>query len=97
MRKRVRGENLRYGPWRLGKAGIWVNGFAVVYLVITTVFSFFPPVLPVTRGNMNYSSLVFGAVVLGGLGYYGMRKRRVYLGPVVEIPIVVMEEAAHLD
>ena len=90
--RKIRGEHIRYGPWRMGRAGLWVNGVAIVYLVITTMFSFFPPELPVTKVNMNYSALVFGAVVLFWVGFYVVRGRFVYTGPIVERGIMVDED-----
>lgn len=76
---------MKYGLWCLGRVGIFINGFSVVYLIITTVFSFFPPELAVTLQNMNYPVLVFGMVMLFGLGYYALFARKVYTGPAVEI------------
>ena len=73
----------------MGKAGICVNVSAIAYLIITTLFSFFPPELPVSKVNMNYSVLVFGAVVLLGMGFYFVRGRQIYTGPVVEQRIEV--------
>jgi len=82
MMKRFTDEPLKYGPWRLGRAGTWINAFSVCYLVITTVFSFFPPDLPVTVSNMNYSALVFGIVIIFGLGHYAVFARKRYTGPI---------------
>lgn len=82
MVRRFRNGPLKYGPWRLGRAGTWINAFSVCYLIITTVFSFFPPELPVTVSNMNYSTLVFAIVVILGLGHYTVFARNTYTGPV---------------
>ena len=65
---------------------------AAVYLIVTTLFSFFPPALPVTRGNMNYSVVVFGVVVIFGVVFYLLKRRQVYTGPIVEREIVIDED-----
>ena len=67
---------------------------AIAYLLITTIFSFFPSELPVNKTNMNYSSLVFGAVVILGMGYYLLQGRKVYNGPIVEHDIMLDEHRA---
>lgn len=90
--KKIRGEHIRYGPWRMGRTGVGVNIVAVVYLLITTIFSFFPPELPVTKVNMNYSILVFGAVLLFGMAFYLVRGRHVYTGPIIERGIMIDED-----
>lgn len=92
LRKKIRGEHIRYGPWRMGRVGVGVNMVAVVYLLITTIFSFFPPELPVTKVNMNYSVLVFGAVLLFGVGFYLVKGRHVYTGPIIERGIIIDED-----
>ncbi|KAI2462914.1 hypothetical protein F4781DRAFT_418340 [Annulohypoxylon bovei var. microspora] len=63
-------ESLTWGPFRLGKAGIFVNTIAAVYLVFTGLFSCFPPYQPVTPENMNYASVVLGAILLFGFAYW---------------------------
>ncbi|KAF4634826.1 hypothetical protein G7Y89_g3275 [Cudoniella acicularis] len=75
-----------WGPWRVtGLAGILINIFTCIYLVIVCFFSFWPAVLPVTAVNMNYSQLVWGAVILCSMAYYMVKARKVYTGPIVEI------------
>ena len=78
-------EVLSWGPWRVpGIFGILNNICACVYLVIVCFFSFWPSSSPTTAENMNYSSLVTGAVVLFSTVYYFLRARRTYQGPIVE-------------
>ncbi|MCJ1389919.1 hypothetical protein MMC18_002776 [Xylographa bjoerkii] len=90
--KRFSGEPIRWGPWRLGRAGLAINLFAVGFLFISIVFSFFPPGIPVTPATMNWSIVVFGGAVMFGLVYYAVRGRKQYHGPIVEIPVVVAGE-----
>ena len=84
MIKKIKGEPVRYGPWKMGKAGVAVNAFSSVFLVISTFFSFFPPVTPVTLETMNWSIVVFGGFVILGLIWYAIIGRRQYTGPIVE-------------
>lgn len=46
----------------------------------------FPPYQPVTTLNMNYSSLIFGAVIIFSGIYWVFRGRKQYDGPNVCIP-----------
>lgn len=84
MVKKIKGEHVRYGPWSMGKMGVFVNGFSAVFLVISTFFSFFPPAIPVTPTSMNWSIAVFGGFVILGLAWYAVVGRKQYHGPVVE-------------
>ncbi|KAF5013647.1 hypothetical protein FDECE_374 [Fusarium decemcellulare] len=81
-------ETLSWGPWRLGKAGVPVNVIAVLYLTFTSIFLLFPPYRPITAQNMNYASLVFGAMLLFGLLYWFLGGKRKYAGPLVNLDIV---------
>lgn len=90
--KRFKGDYVRWGPWRLGPAGLYINIISVCFLTISIIFSFFPPGLPVTPVTMNWSVAVFPAVVIFGLIFYALRGRKIYHGPVVERPIIVTDE-----
>lgn len=52
MIRKIKGETIRYGPWKMGPVGVAVNGFSVVFLVLSVFFSFFPPAIPVTAVTM---------------------------------------------
>jgi choline transport protein len=62
-----------------------VNLFAAAYGLITVVFTFFPPSVPVEAESLNYSSAVYVGVVGVGLVYYAVRGRREYVVPVVRM------------
>ncbi|KAM0140580.1 hypothetical protein ACHAO1_002264 [Botrytis cinerea] len=80
------GAQLVWGPWHVpGVFGIINNTFAIVYLTIVLFFSFWPSALPVTAANMNYSSLVTGAVMIFSIIYYIILGRHEWNGPVVEV------------
>ncbi|KAH8672585.1 amino acid/polyamine transporter I [Tricladium varicosporioides] len=79
-------EKLTWGPWRIkGMFGVANNIFACIYLVVITFFSFFPTASVVTPATMNWSSLLFGSVVIFSLLYYQFSARHYFVGPVVEI------------
>ncbi|KAL5121435.1 hypothetical protein ACEQ8H_000506 [Pleosporales sp. CAS-2024a] len=72
------------GPWNLGPWGVLVNAFAIVWIVLVMFFSFWPSSVPTTSLTMNWSCLLWGAVVLFALGFWVVHGRKVYTGPVVE-------------
>ncbi|GAB1214271.1 hypothetical protein ATERTT37_003433 [Aspergillus terreus] len=76
-------ELLTYGPWKLGRLGIATNIISLIYLTYTSVFMVFPPYQPVTAVNMNYASLIFGAVLIFSGVYWVYKGRKVYEGPQV--------------
>ena len=90
--RRVKKETPELGPWSLGWAGLPVNLFAACSLLISVVFSFFPPATPVTPMTMNWSCLMWGGSTIVGLGYYALLGRKIYHGPVVEKAIVLTEK-----
>ncbi|APA11795.1 hypothetical protein sscle_08g065650 [Sclerotinia sclerotiorum 1980 UF-70] len=82
------GAQLIWGPWHIpGLFGIINNSFAVIYLITILFFSFWPPALPVTPANMNYSSLVTGAVMIFCILYYVTFGKVEWKGPVVEVQL----------
>ncbi|KAL2050985.1 hypothetical protein ABVK25_008731 [Lepraria finkii] len=90
--KRVKGETIEFGPWSLGRAGFPVNTISAGSLIISVIFSFFPPSIPVTLVTMNWSCLMWGGSTLIGLAYYAVRGRKIYHGPIVERPIIMGEK-----
>ena len=68
-------------PGLLGPA---VNLFAIFYLLIVLFFICWPSVVPVDAGNMNYTILVTGAVLIFSVLWYFARGRRDYKGPVID-------------
>jgi choline transport protein len=80
-------HRLHFGPWRLGKWGAWVNGFAVVFSVFVMFFSFWPTFVPATPQNMNWSSLLWGSVMIFAGLFWVLHGKRVYKGPIVETSV----------
>ena len=86
----INNMRLIWGPFHLpGIWGLMVNSIACIYVVIILFFSFFPPTTPVTPATMNYSCLVFGAVILFSIVYYLLYAKRHYKGPFVEVVVGV--------
>jgi choline transport protein len=83
--RRINGDHIRFGPWKLGSLGLWINLFAIVYTVVTSIFLFFPSFIPVTPLNMNWSSAVFAATLLISLISWFVYGRRTYAGPLKEV------------
>ncbi len=54
-------------PFQLGRWGVPINVFAIVYAVFIAIFLPFPSFQPVTWGNMNYAGPVLGAVIIFAL------------------------------
>lgn len=76
------GNNMTPGPFQMSNAvGYLVNGVSCAYIVVFVVIFCFPYQMPVNAVNMNYASLLAGAVTLasggwwfvGGKGYVGPR------------------------
>ncbi|KAJ4354615.1 uncharacterized protein N0V89_006352 [Didymosphaeria variabile] len=79
-------DSLTWGPWKIPEPfGTIVNGFGCAYLVVILIFSFWPIGINPTPKDMNYSSLMCGAVAIFSLLYYFVRGKKTYKGPVVEI------------
>ena len=74
-----------FGVFRMPKTlGLALNILASAWLVLAMVFSTFPTFIPVTRQNMNYSTVVMvGWVVVGG-AYYFISGRKKFEVPVVD-------------
>lgn len=67
MLRKIRGPPVAYGPFSLGKWGVPVNMFALVYLVFVIIWMPFPTMLPVTASNMNYAGPILLAIILCGI------------------------------
>jgi LPXTG-motif cell wall-anchored protein len=73
VHNRFRIDAAPMGNWNMGKLGLPVNVFALVYTVWVTVWLAFPSALPVTGENMNYAALIFGATTLFAFAYWFVR------------------------
>ena len=80
-------DQLPWGPFRLGRAGVPVTVLAILFSVVVGFFSMWPPFVRSTPEQMNYAVLLWGASVLFSLGFWVAYGRKHYVGPVLEIPI----------
>ena len=67
MLRKIRGQHINYGVFKLGRFGIAVNLVALIYLIFVVIWIPFPPMLPVTASNFNYAGPLFALVVFGAL------------------------------
>jgi len=65
--RRINGPPIEYGPFSVGRWGIPINLFSLVYLLYVIIWTPFPQILPVNAQSMNYAAPVFIAVILGAL------------------------------
>ncbi|KAJ5503725.1 hypothetical protein N7463_006599 [Penicillium fimorum] len=69
----------------LGIFGFAINVFSLAWLCFAIIFTFFPTVNHPTPVDMNWSILVFGAVVIFAIVLYIVHGRRVYRAPVTQV------------
>ncbi|KAK6430490.1 hypothetical protein LTR95_013356 [Oleoguttula sp. CCFEE 5521] len=66
-----------FGGWTLGKWGVPINAFALVYSGWMSVFFCFPQYVPVEGTNFNYALPIFAFVVFVALGlWFGWARKR---------------------
>jgi choline transport protein len=83
--KRLRGEPLPPSRWGMGRFAIPMNVIALSYILFAFVMSFFPPAKAVTPATMNWSILVWGAIIILSTVSYYLHGRTQYKGPVVYV------------
>ncbi|RMD40943.1 hypothetical protein DV735_g4217, partial [Chaetothyriales sp. CBS 134920] len=83
--RRLRGEYIAFGPWRLRKWGLPINIFSLCYSVFISIFMFFPAFIPVTPLNMNWSVVVFFGIVLLAMLCWFIYGRRTFRGPMAAV------------
>ncbi|KAI5953822.1 hypothetical protein CANMA_004660 [Candida margitis] len=75
-----RRNTIKPGPFWLNKLGLFCNIVLICYAIFAFVFFNFPFVMPVTGGNMNYSSVVFAIVFIFCVVDWLVRGRKEYIG-----------------
>lgn len=79
-------KDLPLGPFKLAHPfGVLINGFSIVFSVMIIVLSVLPPYQPVSAENMNYASVVFGAVLLLSIASWFIFGRKAFGGPVRDV------------
>ncbi|KAJ6103054.1 hypothetical protein N7486_005481 [Penicillium sp. IBT 16267x] len=76
---------ISFGPWTLGRYGMAINIFALVFGVFVCIFVPFPTLMPVTAANMNWSGPVFVGVVILLVIDWTFRARKKYVGPMKDL------------
>ena len=74
-----------WGPFRLGAFGVPITILSLIYSVIGVIFSFWPPVAEVDATSFNWSVVVFLGVIFLSIAWWGIKARKTYAGPKVEI------------
>lgn len=84
--RRLFGPPLPPGRWSLGKAGLAVNVFALVYGLFAMAFIVLPgsPV-DLTTETFNWAPVIFVGVMAVAFVYFFAGGRKTYLGPVTSV------------
>lgn len=85
---------MEVGAWSLGRWGLPLNAFALVYTIYTMIWLPFPTTVPVTPATMNYSGPAFAAVIAGVTGLWYVWGRRHWAGPNRKVVEIVLRDAA---
>lgn len=80
--KRLRHEQLPPARWSLGRYGMIINVYAVLYSAFIVVLCCFPLNLPVTTASAQWAPLIWVAVIVLAAALYVVYGRRVYTPPV---------------
>lgn len=75
------GERLELGEWNLGRYGVYINCFALLFTVYMWIWLPLPQTIPVTAQNMNYAGPIWAAVFLFALASWFLRARNSWDGP----------------
>ncbi|KAK4556924.1 hypothetical protein LTR86_005905 [Recurvomyces mirabilis] len=91
--KRIRGEPIQFGPWTLGKFGLFINLYAIAFGIFIIIFLPFPAATPVSATSMNYAAPVFVFLELVALLDWFIRGRKHYAGPLKEATVMTDENS----
>lgn len=83
--KRIKGEPLPQRRWSLGGYGLAINVGALLFLTPIWFFVFWPPVTPVEASTMNWAPVMYIGMIAISMGYYFLRGKNTYKGPVALI------------
>ncbi|ODV98316.1 hypothetical protein PACTADRAFT_48100 [Pachysolen tannophilus NRRL Y-2460] len=72
-------NNIRHGPFWLGKIGLVSNIVVLAWTIFALCFFCFPMDMPVTAGNMNYASVVLAVWITWSVAYWLVRGRRTFI------------------
>jgi choline transport protein len=80
--KRIRNEPLLPRRFDLGKLGLPINVFSILFLLFVFVICFFPSSPHPAPEAMNWAVAMYGGVMIFSLVYFVIWGRKVYRGPV---------------
>jgi choline transport protein len=84
LARRLRGDKIRFGPWKLGRWGLAINIYSLCYTIFTSIFMFFPATIPVSPSNFNWTSVVFlSTLAISGVSWMAFG-RSSFTGPIRE-------------
>lgn len=92
VHNRFRQDAVPMGDWSMGKLGLPVNIFALLYTAYVTIWLTFPAYLPVTGANMNYALPIFAATTLFAVAFWFLRARTHWPGLNKEVLRLVIED-----
>lgn len=82
LRKRLRGEQFPPSKFHLGRFATPINIIALCYMSVIFVFLFFPAEPHPDASTMNWGILIYGVAVFFAVGYYFVKGKKEYDGPV---------------
>ncbi|KAK8066815.1 hypothetical protein PG997_013562 [Apiospora hydei] len=85
---------LKLGSWNLGRFGLAINCFALVYTLYIMVWLPFPQSTPVDAAGMNYCAPMVGFVLIFTLGMWFGWARKNWPGPNVKIRDFVIAQTS---
>ncbi|KAF4459990.1 amino acid permease 2 (AAP-2) [Fusarium albosuccineum] len=62
--KRIKGEKLPFARWSLGRFGLTINAFSVLYSLFIVILCCFPLNLPVDTASANWAPLIWVGVMI---------------------------------
>jgi amino acid transporter len=92
--RKLAGKHPQYGPFKLGKWGLPINLFSLLFIVYILIWTPFPPERPVTAETMNYAGPITIAVVLLALVDWFTTGKNRFKVPTGSIVILEMEDKA---
>ena len=83
--RRIKGQELPYARWSLGRWGLAINAFAFCYAGFAIILSCFPVSVPVDTSDANWAPAVWVGVIVLALIAYLLHGRRHYTPPVIYV------------
>jgi choline transport protein len=64
---------------------VLVNATALVWAAFTWFWMFWPNATPIAPDTFNWAPVMFVGAVVGSVGYYVVKGKKVYVGPVASV------------